>query len=603
MSEILSGKRNSNRYLTKAEVLKRIKTKFYPFKAVLFFEENTDLVMKFIKKSTLRLIVSDETEIPEEWQYKLQPSVLSATGSKKRQLSTLEMLEWIKCSIDPIYYCKKYITITLADGGLSKFKLFKYQEEMIELFEHNRFTVACLGRQLGKTTAVAAYMLWVAHFHETKQCAILANKADQAQEIMERVQQSYELLPVFIKPAVRVYNKRSVTFWNKAKVFSGSSSKSSVRGRSISILYWDEAGFTPNDWEFYESIYPTISSGKETKLILTSTPNGKRGVFYKLWSDPNSGFAKIKAIWSDNPTRDEQWKQETIAATSLEQFAQEFCCEFRGSQNSLISSQTMVELFHINPILVNDSGLKVYHMPEKDHIYIITCDVSRGIGADYHAFSVIDITNSEKFVISATFRNNKMSTLIYPSLIYNTANEYNQAFVLVEINDIGEQVANALFFDFEYENLLTVLPLQGGQILGVGADQRHGVRTTQKVKSVGCSNLKTLVEKKKIEINDEIIIDELANFIPKGKSFEAATGATDDLVMTLVIFSWAATQKFFMDMTDIDIRKQILEMRAKEIYEDIAPFGIIDTDFGEYTGDALESFDSGLASHHEMQIF
>lgn len=593
MSEILSGNRLKTTYRTKSEIRKQIESKFYPFDAIRFYDDNVDLVLKYLKKRTLRLVVSEETEIPEEWQYKLQPSVLSVSGSKKRQLGVLEMLEWIKCSLDPIYYCKKYITITLADGGLSKFKMFKYQEEMIELFEGNRFTVACLGRQLGKTTVVAAYLTYVAHFHETKQCAVLANKADQAQEIMERIQQSYESLPLFLKPGVRVYNKRSVTFWNKAKIFSGASSKSSVRGRSISILYWDEAAFTPNDNEFYESIYPTISSGKETKMILTSTPNGKRGVFYKLWSSPNNGFAKIKAIWSDNPTRDEEWKEATIAATSPEQFAQEFCCDFRGSQHSLISSATMVDLFHIDPIRKNESGLKVYKPTQPNHIYFITCDVSRGIGGDYHAFTVIDITNKNEFEVVATFRNNKLSPLIYPTLIHNVAQEYNNAFILVELNDIGEQVANILYYDLEYENILMTVSENNRQTIGFSADSKPGVRTTTQVKSIGCSNLKTLVEKRKLLLNDDVIIDELANFVPKGKSFEADTGATDDLVMTLVLFSWATTQRYFMDMTDIDLRNKLLQDIEKMNYEDLAPFGIIENEFGEYTGDAhIPSIDS-----------
>lgn len=581
------------KYVTKNEVRRLIQTKFYPFNALAFFDDNTDLVMKFLKKSTLRLVVSDDIEIPEEWQYKLQPSVLSVSGSKARKLNTIEMLEWIKCSIDPIYYCKKYITITLADGGLSKFKMFKYQEEMVKMFEENRFSICCLGRQLGKTTVVAAYLHWVAHFHETKQCAVLANKADQAQEIMERIQQSYEALPLFIKPGVRVYNKRSVTFFNKAKIFSGASSKSSVRGRSISILYWDEAAFTPNDNEFYESIYPTISSGKETKLILTSTPNGKRGIFYKLWSTPDNGFAKLKAIWSDNPTRDEKWKEATIAATSLEQFSQEFCCEFRGSQHSLISAATMVELMHSEPISQNDSGLKIYKNAEPGHVYFITVDTSRGIGGDYHAFSVIDITKKNNYEVVATFRNNKLSPLVYPTLIYNVAKEYNNSFILVELNDIGEQVANILYYDLEYENVLMTVTEKTRQIIGFSSDSKPGVRTSTTVKSVGCSNLKTLVEKDKLILNDEVIIDELANFVPKGKSFEADAGATDDLVMTLVLFAWATTQRYFIDMTDIDLRKQLLQDKEHFSSEELTPFGIIENDFGEYTGEShIEYADS-----------
>lgn len=731
MSKILAGNLYQKPSKDKDEILKLIKTKFYPFDAVSFFEENSDLVVKYLQKSTHDLVISDEYEIPEEWQYKLQPAVLSEYGSKKRELNTLEILEWIKCSIDPIYYCKKYITITLVDGGVSKFDMFEYQEQMVNLFEANRFTISTLARQMGKTTVVAAYIMWTIHFHETKQCAVLANKADQAQEIMERIQQSYEEMPLFLKPAVRVYNKRSMTLWNKAKAFSGASSKSSIRGKSCvagdtkitvrnkitgkiesltmkelqnrleqssqnkqlmmqqiylenneyevltpdgwsdfdglainqerevisldefdlvctpchlimdekskefvradslphtevdgtydvydlfdvkkknqyytnevvshncSLIYWDEAAHTPNDIDFYESVYPTISSGKETKLILTSTPNGKRGVFYKLWSEPDNGFAKILAIWSDNPKRDEKWKNETIAATSPEQFAQEFCCEFRGSQHSLISTATMTELFHINPIRKTDSGLKIYKKVKNEHSYFIAVDTSRGIGGDYHAFSVIDITEKGAYEVVATFRNNTLSPLIYPTLIHNVAQEYNNAFVLVELNDIGEQVANNLYYDLEYENMLMVIIEKNRQTIGFSSSSRPGVRTTTSVKSIGCSNLKTLIEKRKLTLNDEVIIDELSNFVPKGNSFEADKGATDDLVMTLVLFAWATTQQYFIDMTDIDVRKQLL--RDEDFLpDDLTPFGIIENDFGEYSGSESVDFQQNEFYH------
>lgn len=575
--------------MTKNDVRKLLEEKKLPFPHLKFFDQNSELVMKYIRKPTLRLVVSDEMEIPEEWQFKNDAAVLSHTA--KREFTDLEKLEWIKCSLDCVYYCKKYIKITSVDDGLIQFKPHAYQIDMLKMFMENRFSIACLGRQLGKTTTVASYVLWYIHFHPSKQAAILANKADQAQEILERVQESYESLPLFIKPGVRLYNKRSMSFFNKSKAFSAASSKSGIRGKSISLLYWDEAAFTPNDTSFYESIQPTITSGKKTKLIMTSTPNGKRGVFYKIWSNPNSGFAKKLAIWSDNPTRDEQWKKETINATSYEAFLQEHCCEFRGSQNVLLSGECMMNLFHTEPEEIKDGNLRIYKTPEAGHIYVMCVDVSRGRGDDDHAFTIVDITK-EQYEVVAVFNDNKLPTLMYPSLIYNVATYYNLAHVLVEINDIGEQVANDLYFDLEYENILSVVPEKSRQIIGFGGNSRPGVRTSTQVKAIGCSNIKTMIEKGKLILNDETVIDQFGTFVPHGSSFAAASGAKDDLVMTLVLFGWLSTQVYFIDLTDRDLKKSILKNARDMEMESITPFGIIDSEHYTYEGDVIPAEDS-----------
>lgn len=568
-------------------IKKKLKAKWTPFDHISFFEENTETVLRYLSANTLNVIVNEETEIPEPYQYRNEASVLSEYGERQLQRSVLEKLEWIKCALDPIYYCRKYIKISLVDGGLSNLDLFKYQEEAINIFESNRFSILRWARQMGKTTVVGAYIMWYIHFQETKQAAILANKADQAQEIMERVQQSYELLPLFLKPGMRVYNKRSMTLSNKAKSFSAASSRSSIRGRSISLLYWDEAAHTPNDSEFYESIYPTISSGKETKMILTSTPKGRRGVFYRLWSDESSGFAKHTALWNDNPHRDEEWKLQTIGATSEDQFAQEYECEFLGSSLSLISSSTMANLVFEEPEEVFDNGLKVYYPVQEGSNYIIVCDTARGIGGDYSAFTVIDITNDSDYRVVCTFRNNTISTLLYPNIIYNTALQYNNAMVLVELNDLGEQVANTLFYELEYENLLCTYrsKQKNRYVLGYGSNMRPGVTTSTAVKSVGCSNLKTLIESGRLSVTDEVIIDELGNFVPVGNSYAADKDSTDDLVMTLVIFSWATAEEYFKSLTNHDLRQKLLQDRENQIYENTIPFGIIENDFGEFTGE------------------
>jgi len=317
---------------------------------------------------------------------------------------------------------------------------------------------------------------------------------------------------------------------------------------------------------------------------MISTPNGKRGVFYKTWVTEDNGFAKTFATWSDVPGRDSSWKEKTIKATSKEQFAQEHDCIFSGSADSLIASAVMETLVHAAPVTELDTGLKIFHPVQEDHVYLISCDVSRGIGGDYHAFSVVDITEKKNYQVACTFRNNVMSPLIYPTLIHNVALKYNSAYVLIEINDIGEQVANILYYDLEYENVLMTVREKTKTVLGFSNDAKPGLRTTTREKSQGCSTLKTLIENDQLELNDENIIDELGNFIPHGKSFAAAEGAHDDLAMTLVLFSWAIIQPYFKDMTNSDARARLLSDRKLSEYQDLLPFGIIENDFGEFAG-------------------
>ena len=559
-------------------------TKWYPFDVFDFYVNNMDLVKKYLRKNTTNVIISEDYEVPEEWQYKSNAAVVDS--KVVQEFTDLQKLEIIKCSFDPIYFARKYIRVINIDGGVVPFDMYDCQEDMIRGFHENRFVVACTGRQIGKTTTAASYILWYAMFHKAKPAAVLANKADQAQEIIERIQTSYEELPLFLKVGIRVYNKRSMTFVNKSKVFSAASSKSAIRGKSISLLYWDEVAFTDNDVTFYEAIFPTISSGETTKFIVTSTPNGKRGVFYKIWSEaPGNGFHPIFIKWDQIPWRDEKWAQSIIKATSYEQFLQEHCAEFRGSENAILSGETLMRLAHHQPIKTINGDLRIFKNPVKGNTYVIVCDVSRGVGLDYHAFSVVDVSN-HTYEVVATYRNNQISSLLYPSLIFNVANHYNEAHVLVEINDIGEQVANILYYELEYENVLTVHTRKNRQVIGFSQDSKMGIRTTASVKSIGCANVKTMVEKDKLILNDERLIDEFSTFVPKGKSYAAENGAHDDMVMTMVLFGWLSTQPYFVDISQKDIRRKLLSDQGSN-EESLFPFAIDSNEFGSYGHDSL----------------
>lgn len=556
----------------------RAKSKNYPFDVEEFIRDNKELIKKYLKKNTDKLYI-DDFDITKEHCYKNNPNLLRAGA--EFDYSTIQKLEYIKCMKNCKYFTKKYIKIVSIDVGIISFKLYKYQEELIDLYQGNRFVLSMQGRQTGKTQTTAAFITWFILFTPTKTAALLANKAAQAREILSRIQLSYEMLPKFLQQPVKVYNKGSMKLTNESEVFCAASSSSSIRGRSIALLYIDEAAFLPNDMEFYESTYPVISSGLDSRVIISSTPNGARGLFYKLWIESKEGINKFKRMevpWHMVPWRTKEWAEEQVSQTSQEQFDQEHGLKFRGSQNSLLAGHVLELLPVYRPTMYGD--LKIFNEPEKGHNYFITVDTSRGVGGDFSAFVVFDIT-SVPYQVVATYKNNTVAPTIYPQIIKSVADKYNSAFVLVEINDIGEQVASILYQDFEYENLLMCFSDKNVQRIGFNSEARMGVRTTVQVKSIGCSTIKTMIETNKICLKDEEMIEEFGNFVPKGKSYEAAPGSHDDLVMCCVLFAWASVQQYFIDLTDLDVKQSMQESMYGKYMDDILPFGFIDDGFGE----------------------
>lgn len=546
----------------------------YPFPLVSFINDNRELVKKYINKDTMNLDVGDVVSEKDDW-HNGNSNIRKA--QRTFEYTDLQKLEYIKCLRDIVYFTKKYIKIISVDDGVIPFMLYDYQEELLRLFQKSRFTIACQCRQSGKTQTTAAHILHYTTFNPSKTTAILANKAAQAREILGRVQMSYEELPFFLKQGVVSYNKGSMKFENYSEAFCAASTSTSIRGRSISLLYIDEAAFLLNDFEFFESTYPVISSGKESRVIITSTPNGARGLFHKLWSEALEGqnlFKHIAVPWYKVPGRDESWKNEQVKNTSIEQFNQEHGLVFRGSQNSLLSSTTLETLIKYTPIQVL-GDVKIYTKPIKGNQYIGVVDTSRGLGGDYSAVVMFDITQVPYRVV-ATYKNNRISPLVFPQIIRSMADQYNQAFILVEINDIGEQVANILYYDFEYENLLMCFTEKNVQQIGYVKDAKVGVRTTVQVKSIGCSNVKTLVDTGKLDPVDADLIEEFGTFIPVGRSYQADTGAHDDLVMCCVIFAWAVSQQYIKDLIDRDISIDVREAMKASIYDDLMPFGIYD---------------------------
>ena len=494
-----------------------------------------------------------------------------------------QIQEYLKCKGDPVYFAKNYIKIVSLDEGLVPFSLYDFQEEMVNTFHANRFNIAKLPRQTGKSTTVVAYLMHYAIFNDNVNIGILANKAPTARELLGRLQLAYENLPTWLQQGIIAWNKGSMELKNGSKILASSTSASAVRGMSFNIIFLDEFAFIPNHIaeQFFASVYPTISSGKSTKVIIISTPNGMN-MFYKLWHDAELGrneYTTTEVHWSQVPGRDEKWKEQTIANTSERQFTQEFECEFLGSVDTLISAAKLRALAYDEP-LHTSGGLKIYERPQENHEYLMTVDVSRGVNNDYSAFILYDIT-TVPYKIVGIYRNNEVKPMVFPNIINQISVQYNQAYVLCEVNDIGDQVASILQYDLENENvLMCAMRGRAGQVVGQGfsgTKTQLGVKMSTTVKKIGCSNLKQLIETDKVLINDYDIIAELTTFIQKRQSFEADDGCHDDLAMCLVIFAWLVQQEYFKEMSDNDIRKRIYEEQKNQIEQDMAPFGFIQT--------------------------
>ena len=492
-----------------------------------------------------------------------------------------QILEFVKCKEDPVYFAKNYVKIVTLDHGLQPFKMYPFQEKLVNNFHNHRFNICKMPRQTGKSTTVVSFLLHFAVFNDNVNIGILANKAATARELLDRLQTAYENLPKWMQQGIISWNKGSLELENGSKILASSTSASAVRGMSFNILFLDEFAFVPNHIadSFFASVYPTITSGKNTKVIIVSTPHGMNH-FYRMWHDAEKGkneYVYTDVHWSEVPGRDEEWKKQTIANTSDQQFKVEFECEFLGSVDTLIAPSKLRSLVYDHPIKRN-AGLDVYEEVVENHDYVITVDVARGVSEDYSAFVVIDITEFPHKVV-AKYRNNEIKPMLFPNIIYEVAKNYNGAYILCEVNDIGDQVASLLHYDLEYQNVL-MCSMRGraGQIVGQGFSGKKtqlGVKMSKTVKKVGALNLKTMIEENKLIFNDYEIISELTTFIQKHNSFEAEEGCNDDLAMCLVIYAWLVAQDYFKELTDQDIRKRIYEEQKNQIEQDMSPFGFI----------------------------
>jgi len=499
------------------------------------------------------------------------------------QYTPEQIQEYIKCKDDPIYFIEKYCKIISLDLGLIPFILFNYQKRFIIAIHDNNRVISMQPRQSGKTQVVAAYILHYSIFNSSKTVAILANKANAAREIMSRYQNMFESLPVFLQQGVKTYNKGDVELENGSKVFTGSTSSSGIRGRSVNFLYVDEVSIIPNSVAdaFFTATYPTISAGKTSKIVLTSTPLGYNH-FFRFWDEAErniNGFIPIRVDYSEHPDRDEEWANQQRELLGEVKFSQEILCSFIGSSYSLIPGDHLAKLSASTPLYTNEN-LDVFERPTKGRTYVMTVDIAKGIGGDYSIIQVLDISDLPYRQV-AKYRNNTIAPLLFPNIIYKIGREFNNAYALIEIN-VSEQVPHILHYELEYENIMLVNKsmkgLNKGQIVGggFGTKPQLGVNTDKKVKRIGCTNLKSLIMENKLLLRDADTINELSTFIEIGDSYAADDSYHDDLVMGLVIFAWLTTQQYFKELNNVNLRKMMYESQMMTIEEELTPFGFYD---------------------------
>lgn len=496
----------------------------------------------------------------------------------KEEWTKAQIKEYIKCADDAKYFIEKYVKIIDVDKGWVNFKLRPFQHRIIDTIVNNRFTVAKIARQSGKTITVAGLMLWYILFHENCSVAILAQKGEQSQEILYRIQQSYEALPTWMQQGIEEWNKRSVILENGSNIVASSTSSGSIRGKTKNIIYLDEFAHVPQhiQEEFFASVFPTISSGESTKMIITSTPNGMN-LFYKIWVESEQGrnsYVRVEADWTEVPGRDEKWKEETIKNTSVRQFEQEFLCYFQGSSHTLIDGETLRRLVHLDP-LSSSKHLKIYEKPNSKSVYVMTVDVAEGGNNDCSTFTIINMSKFP-YEVAATYKNDAISPLVFPHVIEEVAKRYNNAYVLIETNAMGQQTADILFRDLEYEFvLMTAANGRDGIKIssGFGVGAKVGVKTTKTTKRVGCVNLKSMIENDKIILKDYDIIYELSRFTLQGNGVYKAESGYDDLVMNLVIFAWFQQQDFARELSNTNLRESLYHKNMQSIEEDIIPAG------------------------------
>lgn len=539
------------------------------------------------KPKTTSLTGGDKTQVnlaPRDVSFMSNPRIKKV--GVQIAFTAEQEAEFERCADDPIYFIENYVKFMTLDGGLRTVTLYPFQREQVTAYHEERKVIVKTPRQVGKTSVTVGYLLHYVLFNKDKTVGVLAQKEKVAVEILTRIKAAYEFIPLWMQQGIKNWNQTSLELENGCRILAESTSTGAIRGFTINLLYLDEfAHVQPHiATDFITSVYPTISSGTTSKIIITSTPFGLN-LFYKFWMDAikkdkdPKGWNKFTAIqtnWWDVPGRDQEWADEQLKILGEHKFAQDILAEFLGSSNTLINGKKLHALAYTTPVelLFNDT-MSIYDKPVKGHSYAIAADPSEGKGLDYSALTVFDIT-AAPYKVVAKFRDNKVEDLMFASFIHQTAVHYNQAHVIAENNAVGAMVLNHLINDLDYDNCFWSGNDSMGEITATqmgGAKMRTpGVRTSEKVKTQGCLKLKTLIETDQIIVTDFDIISELSTFVlNKNKKFAAEAGYYDDTVSTMWLFAWLTAQPYFRDMSDLNLRERVFAQRERDIYDNLLP--------------------------------
>lgn len=466
---------------------------------------------------------------------------------------TLEQIQEIKkCSEDIFYFLNNYCYITTADAEVVLFKPYKFQNKFIKTVEASRKVVLLSARQLGKTTSVAAYALWKILFTESYKILILSNDGAGAKDILDRIKTMYENIPHWLQQGVVECNKSTIELVNKSKVFCSSTTVNAGRGRAVAMVILDEFAAVSKNVadQFMVSVFPTLSSGKKTKIVILSTAKGFNH-FHKIYDDATkkkNEFKPLKFDWRAVPTRDKAWEKSERLLLG-DKFEEEHECIFQGASNTLLpaSSIRKIDSSITNPICeMND--LKIFEEPIQDKSYIVVVDSAEGVEEDFSVCNVIKI-NESSYEQVAVYRNNTIKPELYALKVVEIAKKYNNGFVFVELNSIGSLVAHIIADEQYYENMFTTKREKNRQMLKIGrnSDRLPGIKTSTMVKNQGCTSIKNMIDNDTLIIRDRTCFEEFTNFVSKGSSYAAEKGYTDDIVMTFVLFGWIVLQPLFKE--------------------------------------------------------
>ena len=461
-------------------------------------------------------------------------SVFEYTAPQIKQLQ--------KAAKNLLYFAEQFFYIISLDEGRQKIKLHSVQKRALRKMRDNRFFILLASRQIGKTTMMTIYALWIACFNKDQKILIVANKEGTAIEIMQRIRMAYEELPNWLKPAVKEYGKTSVMLANGTRIGISTTTGTAARGQSVNVLILDELAFIEPHLvdEFWKSVYPIVSSSKRSKIFIASTANGTGNLFYRLYDAAEKGesnWASDKILWHEIPGRDDRWKKDTIASIgSMEAFNQEFNCEFIDSGESSLNEELYEKLIQgiTEPKFNFDEGkYLLWDEPVSDRIYIASVDTSEGIGADSSVIQIFDYTDLTNIRQVATYCSNMISPVNFTEKVHEILQHWGNPLVCIERNNCGAQIVDNLRKNHQYENIVSWGSSTAGR-----AKNQLGIIAHTNTKHKGVTNMRYwLNELMAVQINDPMLVKELRDFIryPNGTwAAKRGSGFHDDRVMALI---------------------------------------------------------------------